>query len=423
MNNRPPRPKAGDEPDALASAGAAAGTDREPGEQSFDPKPLAAYRLGLRSFDIWKWHKLFWAMPGEESTWNGVPLAVEHLRDDRLILADEIHQNVFAELPRVLDDLDRMAEVLIAAWVETGKYREREFGSRIVPGRRHWDELRILADRALGFDHPLRSLFGLGAAVGEYQLALWDNGAGADRPPEMDTVPAIRPLVSAVRKIPGALLKRIPQLRSLVELSGALNDAGQEPYLQMYLGRHPEASRRYSEDDEIDIPIASQIIDGLDSRIEEALRSMPDESGRRMMPRQSDLRAGFEEDSPDSASGMASPITIISQPVCPPTSFGGHTRPDISEPSKPVWNSEFRRLCFEGKVVRTVKRRNTDIEVVLNDFQAKGWPKTLLNPFNDPLYPNKIHELIDSLNCELTVIRFHADGTQLGISWGRIPTP
>ena len=376
MDKPPPGPKAGDEPKPLASAGAS-GADAEPGEPDLDPKPLAAYRLGLHSFDLWLWHKVFWEMPGDEATWHGVTLAVEHLRDDRLILADEIHQNVFGELPRVLDDLDNMAEVLVTAWRETGTYGEQGFGSRIVPGRRHWEELRILADRAFGFDHPLRSIYDLGAAVGEYQLRLWENGVGSDRPPEKDTVPeedtvpAIRPLVRKAMLLPDALVQRIPQLRSLVELSLLLDDDGQEKYLREYLGRHPETYSRYIKNWAIDMSVARQLIDGLDSSIQEGL-----------------LRPFWE-------------------------------------PPKPVWNPIHRKLCFLDKTARILKKSGTDIEVVLNAFQEEGWPKTLLNPFLDDkhLTPSKVHELVDSLNCGLTMIKFHADGTGRGISWKRIPTP
>ena len=242
---------------------------RRPAPGEADLKPLAAYRLGWLSYTAWLWHKVFWDMPGNEETWDGVPFSVNQLREARLVLSDEIHPNVFAALDRVLDDLDHMARTLVEAWQETGTYRGVKFGSRRVPGVGHWDELRLLADRALTGAHPLRPWFDYGAAAGAYQLVLWDYQPDPD---DFERLPDIGPLVQQARMLPEAPMQKIPLLRSLVEMAPILESNGQGAFLEEFLGRNREVWGYFI--DRADIPTVNAMGFTLDDRVQHGLEHL-----------------------------------------------------------------------------------------------------------------------------------------------------
>ena len=211
-------------------------------------KPLASYRLGLLSRTVWMWHQTFWAMPGDEETWDGVPFSVERLREARLILTREIDPRVFAELPRVLDDLDRMTAVLIEAARTTGHYKGARFGSRLVPGIGHWQELRLLADDALDERSWLRPYHGLGVALGQFQLELWGLDQAAIDSGDPGLLPDFLPVVDAALRLPEAQVRQIPLLRSLVRLVPVLRSRGQAALLRRFVEENPDAFRIYWND-------------------------------------------------------------------------------------------------------------------------------------------------------------------------------
>ena len=102
-------------------------------------KPLAAYRLGLVSQTLRIWQKLFWYSPDEDTAYDGVPLAVEQLREARVELADVMPPNVFGELDRVLDGIDEQAAATIRAWKTDDE--SVTFGTPAVPGEADWKNL------------------------------------------------------------------------------------------------------------------------------------------------------------------------------------------------------------------------------------------------------------------------------------------
>jgi hypothetical protein len=202
------------------------------------PKPLATYRLGLLSNSLWMWHEVFFEAPENRSTWDGVPLSVDQLREGRLVLSDEIHPDVCAALDRVLDDLDDTALTLLKAWQKTGAYQGVKFGTRRAPGVEQWSKLRLLADRALPGDHPLRPWFDYGAAAGAYQLALWDHKPDPGPIDDLEQLPDIRPLVKRAGGLPDAQVRQIPLLHSLVETALTLMTAGQAAFLRQFIKRN-----------------------------------------------------------------------------------------------------------------------------------------------------------------------------------------
>ena len=337
----------------------------EPGT-TFDSRLLASYRLGRNCFGLWMWHNVFWEMPDNESTWNGVTLSVAQLRRDRLVLADVIHQNAFGELARVLDDLERMAEALIAGLAGEGEQDEYDFGSPIAPGRRHWDELKILLDRPIDPQHPLRSIFDLGASIGEYQLKLCELTSVFRPPAEVDAIPDVYPIGERARLLPVDLLRRIPQLESFARHFGAATGRDQGRLLADFLGRNPKVFTFYARGLGVGVQQARQLADWLDDSVADALALML----------------------------------------------------DLTEPPKPKWISGELRLSYNGMVIRKVKS-GSDISDVLDAFEQARW----VNPVTFPkleavgVTKTKLNDLKDSLNNGLLRIKFHGDGTGRGLEW------
>src|SRR4051794_16170454 len=89
------------------SAGALA-LNRFPASQPIATKPLAAYRLGHGSRDVWQWNQLFCEMPCGALA-EGIALTLAQLRADRVTLSDEIPPDVYEELGLVLDEFGELS--------------------------------------------------------------------------------------------------------------------------------------------------------------------------------------------------------------------------------------------------------------------------------------------------------------------------
>jgi hypothetical protein len=360
-------------------------------------KPLASYRLGLLSFTAWLWHKVFWDMPENEETWDGVPFAVDQLREARLVLSDEIHPNVFAALDRVLDDLDHMARTLVEAWQETGTYRGVKFGSRRVPGVGHWEELRLLADRALAGDHQLRPWFDYGAAAGAYQLVLWDYEPDPD---DSERLPDIGPLVQQARMLPKALVRKIPLLRSLVEMAPILESDGQGAFLEEFLERNQEECRCFY--GEADIPTVNAMGFTLDARVQEALIGLNPEPATR---RPAATNPGVL--TPQGPTGNSDISPLI---------------PSAVDSRKPRWIRDRGELWVGKKLVRTVSER-ADFIYILDEFESKGWPDTIDDTHPEGSDWERLRLALRSLNKGTLMIRFGRARKGKGIYWKRVPRP
>jgi hypothetical protein len=92
--------------------------------------------------------------------------------------------------------------------------------------------------------------------------------------------------------------------------------------------------------------------------------------------------------------------------------------PPRSDP--PRWNKERGELSLDGKVIRkfrsiTVAHR---VVAILDAFEECGWCERIDNPLPSG-DPHQMREAIYSLNNDLELIRFNADGTATGVRWER----
>lgn len=88
-------------------------------------------------------------------------------------------------------------------------------------------------------------------------------------------------------------------------------------------------------------------------------------------------------------------------------------------PFRPHWNKESGELLFRGKVVKKVKRRNhaKNVVAVLNSFQKEGWSNGIDDPLSSERLPSRLRDTVKSLNTNLIMIRFEADGSGERITW------
>ena len=85
----------------------------------------------------------------------------------------------------------------------------------------------------------------------------------------------------------------------------------------------------------------------------------------------------------------------------------------------PSWDPDTGQLSFRGRVCRSISNRATSIRPILTDFQNAGWPSSLRSVAVDSVNPNKIDDLVSSLNTNLDHIEFSRSGG--AILW--YPTP
>jgi hypothetical protein len=88
---------------------------------------------------------------------------------------------------------------------------------------------------------------------------------------------------------------------------------------------------------------------------------------------------------------------------------------------KPQWIKErdghtVGELLFAGQVVRRVRSIANTLIPILDAFEEEGWPPTIFDPLTPPNQQKRL-DAISTLNKNLRVIEFHADGTNEGISW------
>jgi len=74
---------------------------------------------------------------------------------------------------------------------------------------------------------------------------------------------------------------------------------------------------------------------------------------------------------------------------------------------------------FQGRIIRRVPRPTQAhrVAAILDAFQTRGWPLRIDSPLPESTDSLDLHAAIRSMNQTLTKIRFHSDGTGMGISW------
>lgn len=84
----------------------------------------------------------------------------------------------------------------------------------------------------------------------------------------------------------------------------------------------------------------------------------------------------------------------------------------------PRWIKKTGKLWFEGQIVRKVSGQAKNLRKVLNAFHDQDWSERIVNPIKNQA-PTNFAGMLRTLNNNLLVIRFGADGTGEGILWER----
>jgi hypothetical protein len=340
------------------------------------PRPLAAYRLGLLSRSIWLRNKSLWETPNDQRTWFGVPQVISQLHEARLALRagaahdpPEIDHWVYAELPFVLSDFNRLTANLIQA-APTGQYNGARFGSGPVPGIELWQQLRSLADEAFDEGSPPRPYYELGVALGEYQLKLWDLDQAAVMSNDLGLFPDIIPVVERARQLPEDDVRRIPLLWSMVQSAPELNSGEQATFCRLLIDENSDAFSLPSS--AVGFRTINELARTLDTRIQDGLQRIA------LEPTQT--RSGQQRE-------------------------------------KPSWRVDLLELYAGDRLVRRVAKQAHSLIEILNRFEKEGWPTTIANPLKTSSDPERLKFAVKSLNKGLKQIRFRSTGNGRGITW------
>ena len=90
-------------------------------------------------------------------------------------------------------------------------------------------------------------------------------------------------------------------------------------------------------------------------------------------------------------------------------------------PEHPNWHRESGELRSGAQVIRRVRvmASPSNIQLILNAFQAAGWPSRIDDPLPDGPDQQRLHQAILSLNEGLDSIRFHVQEGGQAVTWGR----
>ena len=85
----------------------------------------------------------------------------------------------------------------------------------------------------------------------------------------------------------------------------------------------------------------------------------------------------------------------------------------IETNTRPSWNRQTGHLEFRGLICREVRvARATSIVPVLDSFQESNWPRCVEHRVSS-IDPQRIHDIVGSLNSNLQGIRFHVNEHQI----------
>ena len=87
---------------------------------------------------------------------------------------------------------------------------------------------------------------------------------------------------------------------------------------------------------------------------------------------------------------------------------------------QPNWNPDRGELRFSGGVIRRLRvlSNPTNIQRILDEFQATGWPNRIDNPLTRG--EEQLHQTLRSLNRGLERIRFRAQEGAQAVVWERV---
>jgi hypothetical protein len=82
---------------------------------------------------------------------------------------------------------------------------------------------------------------------------------------------------------------------------------------------------------------------------------------------------------------------------------------------RPEWNPDRGKLLLGNKGIRSVRimKQPSNIQLILDAFQADGWPERIMNP----IASDKLSETIRTLNSGLKRIKFHSQEGGAAITW------
>jgi hypothetical protein len=238
---------------------------RDASESGADPKPLAAFSLGLRVYTLRQTQKLFWEMPGWDGLEEGLGLAIDAIRANLVALADEIQPTVYREMKAALARLTELNGRLIAKADASVTFRTGDCLPPVVPGKELWEGLRSLAQRALPAGGPLGGWAALGGALGKCQLTWYERVDG-------DPLPDLEPLVQRAQELPKKQVARVPVVQRFVKLAAQLPALGQRAFLERVSGSAAEHKGYGPDGDGFVIP---RLLDALARTVLEDLETLP----------------------------------------------------------------------------------------------------------------------------------------------------
>jgi hypothetical protein len=346
-----------------------------------DPRPLASYRLGYYTREVWLSLRVFWEWPYEErDAWPGVVERFKLLEEAKTTLAGAMEPAKAEDLGRAIRSLKKLAWKLHDAWEteSTGWHGGRWFGSGPVPEGSGWAVLKLEADQVRLQPAHLNRWYEIGKALGTYEVLV---NAEQDE----DSIPEAQGLFALIASLPGDQLSLVPELKGLAE--------------------HAEESTE----------------SGPGALLMKALTS----AGNKLRPEEFGLgttRLSMER--LVRALSRCVEFRLENATWLTPVSAESESRIDDKQSQKPSWSRHEYKLRLGETTIRKVKRQaDSNIVKVLDAFEEQGWPGHIDDPVQHDLYPLRIHETIRSLNTRLRLIRFHADGEGKGICWERLDPP
>ena len=338
------------------------------------------------------------------------------LADDVFTLSHYISRHIHDELWSVLISL-----VVPLNWLDD-QCHLREPQRQVVsdadfPAEQTWARLPPLADQALPLTSPVRCLYELGAAIGDYQLALLPMQPLSYGTGDFDSWPSPESLMRAIRKIPADMVAAIPLLDSLVRAStrvtanrgetmrGLIAAISEHMYIKP---AQADIDRHFHPEDELDLlfRIYKSLNSGFSGVDYDRLSNTYDSIQRGLewlrwdrLPAQEQERRIREATRGNQVAGVL------------------------------YVHGEAVRIVYRKK--RKQERQENPIMIILDYFQRdaapeEGWPASIDNPFwpdsgsgRPSSIEKKTTNAVESLNNSLTRIKFSTSNHGDLIYWVR----
>jgi hypothetical protein len=294
-------------------------------------------------------------------------------------LASEFDPCSLSEFAQELHASDRRANAFLSRWL-MGSRRNIPL-SRIARSSRSYDRLCAIADRALPTDSPLRKLYELGAALGEYESKLLPiqhvdyRGAHFNDLPDMDSI------ARSIEGIPQAVLNHIPLLHALAQLTSGRDTNPKKDFnsafiriLKLYICENQNLDDPDYRDHDFRVPYRGDLFYRSYVHISNQLDNLPYEA----------------------------------------------IAPAHEERPSPNWEPNSGRLLVGNEVVKTLATQAKNQRAILDRFQAEGWPISTCDPL--PMHhqrnPQQVTDTVKDLNDRLSKMVFHAkDGSIVWWDW------